>query len=254
MCFGLVRIKMTLGKIHSVETMGALDGPGLRYVLFMKGCPFRCAYCHNPDTWASSKADEKSPREVADDILKYKEFFKASKGGFTASGGEPLLQPEFLAELLDILKSEKIHTAIDTCGYVDISPQIKRVVDLCDLFLLDIKHLDGREHEKLTGKPNDKVLNFLNFLSENKKEIHARIVLVNKITAEETYLKETAGFLKKFPAISRVDLLPYHTLGVKKWEALKILYRLDDSALLSPSQKETALDIFRRAGFDATIQ
>jgi len=163
---------MAKAKIHSCETMGALDGPGIRYVLFLKGCPLRCAFCHNPDTWATSSGEEKSAREVADDVIKYREFFKSSGGGFTASGGEPLLHSEFLVELLQILKSANISSAIDTCGSVDITENIEKIVDLADLFLLDIKHLDSDLHKNLTGKSNEKILKFLEYLASKKKEIH----------------------------------------------------------------------------------
>ena len=245
---------MLKAKIHSCETMGALDGPGIRYVLFFKGCPLRCAFCHNPDTWATSGGTEKSVREVADDVIKYSDFFKASGGGFTASGGEPLLHSEFLAELLPILKAENITSAIDTCGCVDISDSVKKVVELADLFLLDIKHLDSITHENITGQTNEKVLKFLEFISAQKKEIHIRIVLLNGISADEKYIASLAKFLKKYPTISRVDLLPYHTLGVKKWEMLGLQYKLTDDALVSTEFAETAQKIFESEGFFTTLQ
>lgn len=245
---------MASAKIHSCETMGALDGPGIRYVLFLKGCPLRCAFCHNPDTWATVEGEEKSAREVANDVIKYREFFKATGGGFTASGGEPLLHSEFLVELLQILKNENITSAIDTCGCIDISENIEKIVELADLFLLDIKHLDCDSHKKLTGKSNEKILQFLEFLSEKKKEIHIRIVLLNGISADGNYIATLAKFLKKYPTISRVDLLPYHTLGVKKWEALNLPYKLDDSALVSKELAEKAKEIFESEGFFTTLQ
>ena len=245
---------MAKAKIHSCETMGALDGPGIRYVLFLKGCPLRCAFCHNPDTWATSSGEEKSAREVADDVIKYREFFKSSGGGFTASGGEPLLHSEFLVELLQILKSENISSAIDTCGSVDITENIEKIVDFADLFLLDIKHLDSDLHKNLTGKSNEKILKFLEYLASKKKEIHIRIVLLNGISAEENYIVNLAKFLKKYSTISRIDLLPYHTLGVKKWEALKLPYKLDDSALVSTDKAERIKKIFESEGFFTTLQ
>ena len=245
---------MAKAKIHSCETMGALDGPGIRYVLFLKGCPLRCAFCHNPDTWATSSGEEKSAREVADDVIKYREFFKSSGGGFTASGGEPLLHSEFLVELLQILKSENISSAIDTCGSVDITENIEKIVDLADLFLLDIKHLDSDLHKNLTGKSNEKILKFLEYLASKKKEIHIRIVLLNGISAEENYIVNLAKVLKKYSTISRIDLLSYHTLGVKKWEALNLPYKLDDSALVSTDKAERIKKIFESEGFFTTLQ
>lgn len=242
------------GKIHSVETMGAVDGPGLRYVLFLKGCPLRCAFCHNPDTWAVTDSLERTAEDVATDVLKYKEFFAASHGGFTVSGGEPLLQSAFLAELFKILKANNIHTAVDTCGCVDITRQVAEVVELTDLFLLDIKHLDPETHQDLTGRTNEKVLEFLDYLTAKNKPIHIRIVLVNGYSAAPEYLERLAEFLKGFPTIKRIDLLPYHTLGVQKWESLKIPYRLTDVAIPTPQQCEAAREIFGKRGFETTLQ
>ena len=242
------------GKIHSVETMGAVDGPGLRYVLFLKGCPLRCAFCHNPDTWAVTDSLECTAEDIAADVLKYREFFAASRGGFTASGGEPLLQSAFLAELFKILKANNIHTAVDTCGSVDITRQVAEVVELTDLFLLDIKHLDPETHKDLTGRTNEKVLEFLDYLTAKNKPIHIRIVLVNGYSAAPEYLERLAEFLKGFPTIKRIDLLPYHTLGVQKWESLKIPYRLTDAAIPTPQQCEAAREIFGKRGFETTLQ
>lgn len=242
------------GKIHSVETMGAVDGPGLRYVLFLKGCPLRCAFCHNPDTWAVPDSLERTAEEVAADVLKYREFFAASRGGFTVSGGEPLLQSAFLAELFKILKANNVNIALDTCGCVDITRQVAEVVELTDLFLLDIKHLDPETHKDLTGKTNEKILAFLDYLTAKNKPIHIRIVLVNGYSAAPEYLERLAEFLKGFPTIKRIDLLPYHTLGVQKWESLKIPYRLTDAAIPTPQQCEAAREIFRKRGFETTLQ
>lgn len=242
------------GKIHSVETMGAVDGPGLRYVLFLKGCPLRCAFCHNPDTWAVTDSLERTAEDVAADVLKYREFFAASHGGFTVSGGEPLLQSAFLAELFKILKANNVHIAVDTCGCVDITEQVAEAVELADLFLLDIKHLDPETHKDLTGRTNEKVLEFLDYLTAKNKPIHIRIVLVNGYSAAPEYLERLAEFLKGFPTIKRIDLLPYHTLGVKKWESLKIPYRLTDAAITTPQQCEAAREIFGKRGFETTLQ
>ena len=245
---------MASAKIHSVETLGALDGPGIRYILFMKGCPLRCAFCHNPDTWASPQFSSRSAAEVAADVLRYKEFFDASGGGFTASGGEPLLQPLFLEELFGILKREGVSTAVDTCGYVENISDVRGAVELADLFLLDIKHLDDAVHRRLTGKSNGRVLEFLGFLDKLGKEIHIRVVLINDISADSAYLELLASFLKKYPSVSRVDLLPHHTLGVRKWRALGLPYRLDSSAEISDVQRLHAVEIFRDAGFETTVQ
>lgn len=217
-----------LGYIHSVLTGGTLDGPGVRYVIFMQMCPFRCLYCHNPDTWFKNSLGAKTVDSVYNDILKYKDFFNFSGGGVTLSGGEPLLQVGFVLSLFKKLKEIKIHTCLDTCGYVDLSDDIKNAITLCDLVMLDIKHLDSQMHLKLTGKDNKKVLDFLNYLYSINKKTRIRQVLVPSFTTDEKYIDKLIEFLDKYRAIiEKVELLPYHKMGIEKWQKLGLEYKLD---------------------------
>lgn len=217
-----------LGYIHSVLTGGTLDGPGVRYVIFMQMCPFRCLYCHNPDTWFKNSLGAKTVDSVYNDILKYKDFFNFSGGGVTLSGGEPLLQAGFVLSLFKKLKEIKIHTCLDTCGYVDLSDDIKNAIALCDLVMLDIKHLDLQMHLKLTGKDNKKVLDFLDYLYSINKKTRIRQVLVPSFTTDEKYIDKLIEFLDKYRAIiEKVELLPYHKMGIEKWQKLGLEYKLD---------------------------
>lgn len=217
-----------LGYIHSVLTGGTLDGPGVRYVIFMQMCPFRCLYCHNPDTWFKNSLGAKTVDSVYNDILKYKDFFNFSGGGVTLSGGEPLLQAGFVLSLFKKLKEIKIHTCLDTCGYVDLSDDIKNAITLCDLVMLDIKHLDSQMHLKLTGKDNKKVLDFLDYLYSINKKTRIRQVLVPSFTTDEKYIDKLIEFLDKYRAIiEKVELLPYHKMGIEKWQKLGLEYKLD---------------------------
>lgn len=217
-----------LGYIHSVLTGGTLDGPGVRYVIFMQMCPFRCLYCHNPDTWFKNSLGAKTVDSVYNDILKYKDFFNFSGGGVTLSGGEPLLQAGFVLSLFKKLKEIEIHTCLDTCGYVDLSDDIKNAITLCDLVMLDIKHLDSQMHLKLTGKDNKKVLDFLDYLYSINKKTRIRQVLVPSFTTDEKYIDKLIEFLDKYRAIiEKVELLPYHKMGIEKWQKLGLEYKLD---------------------------
>lgn len=217
-----------LGYIHSVLTGGTLDGPGVRYVIFMQMCPFRCMYCHNPDTWFKNSLGAKTVDSVYNDILKYKDFFNFSGGGVTLSGGEPLLQAGFVLSLFKKLKEIKIHTCLDTCGYVDLSDDIKNAITLCDLVMLDIKHLDSQMHLKLTGKDNKKVLDFIDYLYSINKKTRIRQVLVPSFTTDEKYIDKLIEFLDKYRAIiEKVELLPYHKMGIEKWQKLGLEYKLD---------------------------
>ena len=230
-----------IGKIHSFFAGGTVDGPGIRYVIFLKGCPLRCLYCHNPDTWTQDNALLYSVDDVIKDALKYRGYF-ANGGGVTVSGGEPLLQIDFLIELFKKLKSYNIHTACDPSGVIfdssneELMAKFNELIKYTDLFLLDIKHINNEEHIKLTGKPNKNILEFAKYLSANDKHMWIRHVLVPGITLNDLYLKETKDFIDTLKTVDKVEVLPYHTMGIVKYENLGIPYRL--SGVDAPTKEE----------------
>lgn len=229
-----------IGKIHSVESFGTVDGPGIRYVIFVKGCPMRCLYCHNPDTWTQANALELSSDDIVKEALRYKGYW-GDKGGITVSGGEPLLQIDFLIELLKKFKEHNVNTAVDTSGCTfDINNQAKflELINYVDLFLLDIKHIDNECHKKLTGRENKNILEFAKFLSDHNKAMWIRHVLVPGITLNETYLKATKAFIDTLKTVKKIEVLPYHTLGIHKYQDLKIKYPLEG---VNPPTKEEVL-------------
>lgn len=227
-------------EIHSYESFGTVDGPGVRFVVFMQGCPLRCAYCHNPDTWLSGDGKQKDTDEIVQEILKYKAYFR-NGGGVTVSGGEPLLQIEAVIDLLGKLKKKGIHTCVDTSGIyfeqddANIVAQYERLLDVCDLFLLDIKHADDEKHKALTGLSNKKPLAFAKFLSDHQKPMWIRHVLVPGYTTDEEDLQMLRTFLDTLHTVEKIEVLPYHTMGVVKYETLKMKYRLQD---VQPPTKE----------------
>ena len=225
-----------IGEIHSIETFGTVDGPGIRFVLFLKGCPLRCLYCHNPDTWVNNGVMHLESSEVVSRIMKYKNYYK--NGGFTISGGEPLLQIDFVTEVLKLAKEKGIHTAIDTSGCTfnkdDIS-KFDELIKYVDLFLLDIKHIDNDKCLKLTGKSNLKTLEFARYLDDNNKKMWIRQVLVPGFTTDLDDLKNTREFIKTLNNVDKIEVLPYHTLGVVKYQNLGSDYPLKD--IQAPSKE-----------------
>ena len=236
---------MVLGNIHSYESMGTVDGPGIRFVVFLQGCPLRCKYCHNPDTW---NIGEKKIQESAEDTLKkikrYKNYF-GKKGGVTVTGGEPLVQSDYVLELFKLCKQEGIHTALDTSGYI-FNGKVKEILEYTDLVLLDIKALDKEIYKDLTRVELDNTLKFLNYLQEIKKVVWIRHVVVPNITDDNKLLEETAKFLSKFDNIELVEILPYHTLGVFKYKELGIEYPLEGVEDLSYERKLEVMEIFKK--------
>lgn len=227
-------------RIHSFESFGTVDGPGIRFVIFFKGCSLRCQYCHNPDTWTQDHSKIYTVEELIDEILKYQSYF-GEDGGVTASGGEPLLQIDFIIELFKRLKELKIHTACDTSGITfhkeDKDNVIKhlKLLEVTDLFLLDIKHMDNEEHKKLTKAGNQNILDFAKFLSEHKKKMWIRHVIVPGITLNEKYLKELRFFIDTLNGVEKIEALPYHTMGKVKYQNLGIIYPLEN---VEPPTKE----------------
>ncbi len=218
---------MTVGRLHSIETMGLVDGPGIRTVFFLQGCPLRCAYCHNPDSQTMFSRDHISPEEVLKTSLRYKPYYNSSGGGVTFSGGEPLLQGEFLVETLKLLKEAGINTAIDTSGYGD-ERYYKEILKLVDVVILDIKHFNNEGYKSLTGKSKQKFNKFLSYLNDFHGTIWLRHVMVPSITDNEesiySLFNEISYLANK---IDRFEILPYHKLGIEKYEALNMDYKLN---------------------------
>lgn len=225
---------MIKGRIHSIESMGLVDGPGIRTVVFIQGCKLRCAYCHNPDTWNLNSGIEVTPEEVIKKILRFKPYFSRSGGGVTFSGGDPLVQPEFLLEMLKLCKANGIHTAIDTAGYGD--GNYDEILKYTDLVLLDIKHINSDGYVVLTGRDTKDVNTFLEALRRSKTRVWVRHVVVPGYTDTEDHMKKIAEIItNEVPNVDKIELLPYHVLGVNKYEKLGISYRLDG---VEPMNKE----------------
>ena len=227
------------GRIHSVESFGSADGPGVRYIVFLKGCNMRCQYCHNPDTWAKDGGELMTPEEVLKKALRYKTYWK-EKGGITVSGGEALLQIDFVTELFRLAKEKGVNTCLDTSGNPfsleePFKSKFDELMKYTDLFMLDIKHIDDAAHRKLTGQTNQNILEMAAYLSDHGKAMWIRHVLVPGITTEEDELHRLRRFLDTLKTVERVEVLPYHTLGVFKWKELGIPYQLEG---VDPPTKE----------------
>ena len=229
-----------IGRVHSFETFGAVDGPGIRFVIFMQGCSLQCKYCQNRDTWEINAGNQYSAEKLLNKILKYKNYFLASGGGVTVSGGEPLLQYKFLIELFTLLKKENIHTAIDTSGNVDLTDDMKKLIDLTDLFLLDIKCINDEICKKLTGVSNKKELAFAKYLSSTNKPTWIRQVIVPTITDRTEDLLALKDFLSTLTNVEKIELLPYHDLGKSKWIKLGLKYELENIRVANNNDIEYA--------------
>ena len=222
-------------KVHSVESFGTVDGPGIRFVLFLQGCNLRCKYCHNRDTWDINGGKYVSLDDVFSKIIKYKNYIYPN-GGVTVTGGEPLIQAPFLIELFKKLKEEKIHTCIDTSGMFPLNDNLKLLLGLTDLVLLDIKHINSEKCKKLVGFGNEKELAFARYLSENNIPMWIRQVLIPGFTDDEKDLIELRDFISSLKTVEKVELLPYHNLGAYKWTQLGFDYEFENVS--SPSDKD----------------
>ncbi len=227
------------GNVHSIESFGTVDGPGVRFVVFLQGCPLRCQYCHNPDTWKSSGGTPYSPEELIWQFRKNKPFY--TRGGITVTGGEPLLQINFLIEFFKLAKQQGIHTCLDTSGvtYREGDKKLDELMKYTDLVMLDIKHISSREHKKLTGVHNENILAFARYLDRLDVPLWIRHVVVPGITDKEEYLFELGQFIASIHNVRMVEVLPYHTLGVSKYEELGIEYPLKG---IEPMTKEGAAE------------
>ncbi len=247
-----------MGRIHSVETFGTVDGPGVRFVVFFQGCPMRCQYCHNPDTWRADAGEEMSADELLSRFERNRSFYKT--GGITATGGEPMMQPEFLTELFTKAKERGIHTCMDTSGILfpgtsalaEASDQgrlaqIDALLAVTDLVMLDIKHMEAKAHRSLTGHGNENVLAFAKYLDGKKKDVWIRHVVVPGITFDETELTELGRFLTTLSNVEKLEVLPYHALGSIKYERLGMDYVLKDTPQITREQAKEAERIIRAA-------
>lgn len=274
--------KQILGYIHSTESFGAVDGPGIRFVVFLQGCKMRCKYCHNPETWnlvtdytklyadttddkereelgkkieentkllldKGVKVEARTPEDLLKQALRYKPYWKGD-GGITVSGGEALLQMDFLIEFFKLAKAQGIHTTIDTAGnpFTREEPffsKFNELMALTDLFLLDIKQIEDDKHRELTGFSNKNILDLAQYLSDQGKHMWIRHVLVPGITTDEADLKKTAEFIRTLKTVDRVEVLPYHKLGIQEWERLGIPYKLEGIDPPTDEQQKIAREI-----------
>ena len=219
------------GYIHSTESFGSVDGPGVRFIIFVSGCPMRCQFCHNPDTWKLQDGELKTTDELLKTALRYKSYWK-DKGGITVSGGEPLMQMDFLIDLFKKAKEQGVHTNIDTSGAVFTKEEpffgkLQELLKYTDMLMLDIKHIDDEQHKILTGQSNKNILEFARYLSDIKKPIWIRHVLVPERSDKDEYLERLHDFIETLDNVERVEVLPYHTLGGYKWKELGYDYKLE---------------------------
>lgn len=244
------------GNIHSIETFGTVDGPGIRYVVFFQGCPMRCQYCHNPDTWDPALGDKMSVEEILSDYERYKPFLRG--GGLTTTGGEPLLQMDFLTELFEGAKKRGIHTCLDTSGitFNEDNPAIiakfDRLIKSTDLVMLDIKHIDDEGHKKLVGHSNKNILAFARYLDKNNIPVWIRHVVVPGITDQPEELLALGRFIGTLKNVKALDALPYHVMGKVKYQNLGMEYPLGDTPALSKAALAEAKELILKGVKEST--
>lgn len=235
------------GYINKIESFGAVDGPGMRYIIFFAGCKMRCKFCHNPDTWDITKGEKRTAQSLLEEAESCRAYW-GKKGGITVSGGEPLLQIDFLIELFTLAKQQGINTCIDTSGGPftkdgEWFQKFRRLMDATDILLMDIKHIDPSEHIALTGQGNENIIEMFRYLDEIKKPIWIRHVLVPGISDNDEYLTKTRDFIRTLANVERVEILPYHTLGIMKYKELGIEYPLPDTPMPDAARIENARKI-----------
>ena len=240
--------RLVQGRISAYESCGTVDGPGLRFVAFLQGCPLRCLYCHNPETWDFQGGDQTTAGAVFDEIRKYKNFMRASGGGVTFSGGEPMSQPLFLEALLTLCKEEGIHCVVDTSGFVELTAAVKRIIELTDLFLLDLKSINASMHQIITGESNTRTLAFGDYLAGQKKPIILRYVLVPILNDRGHCLHKLAKWALDLGTVEKIDVLPFHKMGEWKWQEYALPYRLSETREPSLEEVEEVAELFRSYG------
>ncbi|WP_281883579.1 pyruvate formate-lyase-activating protein [Paenibacillus sp. YYML68] len=224
------------GRIHSMDTFGTVDGPGIRFVLFMQGCALQCQFCHNPDTWDPNRGRSVTVEEVLNDIEPYLEYYRRSGGGITVTGGEPTLQTSFVAELFAACKRKwGLHTTLDSSGYCQ-PDHMEELMSVTDLVLLDLKQMDESKHQALTGQSNDRILRFARWLSERRQPVWIRHVLIPGITDDMNDLCALGRMIGELRSVEKVELLPYHRMGVYKWQQLGKEYPLE--GIPSPDERK----------------
>lgn len=239
------------GRIHSTESFGTVDGPGVRFVIFVQGCPMRCLYCHNPDTWDRQGGQQRSAESLIREYERNREFY--TRGGITVTGGEPLAQPDFLLELFRLAKERDIHTCLDTSGILyrrgdsEYNRKLDAILELTDLVMLDLKHIDPAGHKTLTGQDNAGILDFARYLSEKGIPVWIRHVVVPGITDDPALQTRLGQFMGTLSNIKALDVLPYHVLGVRKYEELGIPYPLEGTPAATREQAEKAKNIILSA-------
>ncbi len=229
-----------LGKIHSFQSMGAVDGPGLRCVVFMQGCPLRCAYCHNPDTWDFSQGTQHTPQELVEKILRFKPFI-ANGGGVTVTGGEPLMQPEFVARLFQLLHREGLHTALDTSGFGDLA-KAAQVLEHTDLVLADLKFCSPQEYRQYCGGELSQALAFLELTARKSIPLWVRHVVVPGLTDSRENIQNLASLAARYPNLKKIELLPFRKLCLEKYQAMGIPFPLE----YTPEMPEAAMEELNR--------
>ena len=239
------------GYIHSTESFGTVDGPGVRFVIFLQGCPMRCKYCHNPDTWQMNTGERRSAQSLIREYDRNRQFY--GKGGITVTGGEALMQIDFLLELFGLARQQKIHTCLDTSGITyrpgesDYNRKLDRLMEMTDLVMLDIKHIDPQGHKDLTGHDNAGILAFAKYLAEKKVPVWVRHVVVPGITDDPGQLTRLGQFIGTLPNVKALDVLPYHVMGVSKYKELGIPYPLEGVPAATRAQAIEAREIILKA-------
>lgn len=243
----------TTGYINSIESFGSVDGPGVRFIFFMQGCRMRCAYCHNPETWKLEGGKPITPEEAFKQAYRYKPYWN-NGGGITVSGGEAMLQIDFVTELFQIAKDHGVTTALDTSGnpFTREEPyfsKFNKLMDVTDLFILDIKEINDEAHRRLTGCSNRNILDMARYLSDHDKHMWIRHVIVPGVNDKEEDLVKLGEFVKTLKNVDRFEILPYHTLGVAKYEKMGISYKLDGIAPASDEDKRRAEELTHSADY-----
>lgn len=249
---GMVIAIGKIGRIHSIESFGTVDGPGIRFVVFMQGCPLRCQFCHNPDTWDATKGIEYTSDQLIEEIKKYKSYMNFSGGGVTFTGGEPLLQAEFVLELCKLCKEQEISVAIDTSGFI-WNDMVKEIMEYTDLALLDIKNFDPMVYKAVTSVSLAPTLTLLDYLKEKKINTWLRYVLVPQLTDNLDSVRQLSDHLDKYPNVSKIEVLGFHKMGEYKWKEMGLEYKLTDTKEPSKELMQEVKAIFESNGKNVSM-